>query len=357
MFGIALTLALAIPAATPPPVDVARPPPAETVFAIPDELRENFNRQVLSRTRSREQRLYKLVEYLIEPSGLGLKYKSNATLTVGESYRNREVNCMAFTMLALALAREAGLPAYPQQIDRVMAWSLSGNVVTQSLHANAVIIAGDRKHMVDIAGGNFVAPVVDYKISDSHFLALFYGNRAMELFSEGHVEDALLWQQEALKHETGDASLWNNAGVLYQRLGDSAAAEASFLKAVQLNSRLGSTVSNLVAFYEARGSSAKAAFWQARADRILRSDPYFQFTEARRYEEVGNLDVAVSRYRRAVSLNREEPVFHFFLARAYYKLGRLRDAKAEMRFAAALSNQTDRVRYQSKLEALQRMKP
>ena len=72
---------------------------------------------------------------------------------------------------------------------------------------------------------------------------------------------------------------------------------------------------------------------------------------------MGNLDVAVSRYRRAVSLNREEPVFHFFLARAYYKLGRLRDAKAEMRFAAALSNQTDRVRYQSKLEALQRMKP
>ncbi|MEO6227525.1 MAG: tetratricopeptide repeat protein [Thermomonas sp.] len=330
------------------------PPPPEQVLAIPEQLREDFRRQVLA-TRSPEQRLYRLVDYMLKPQGLGLKYKADATNSIAESYRTREVNCMAFTMMAVVLAREAGLPAYAQQIDQIMAWDMSGDVVTQSLHANAVVTVAERKYMLDIAVGRVSAPVVDYRIDDEHLLALFYGNRAMELLGRSHLAEAITWQNEALRHDQTDATLWNNAGVLRQRTGDSKGAEQMYLAAVERNPRLTSALSNLVALYRERGDFKQASHWQRQSESVLSKDPYYQFVQGRRDEIAGDSQGAIGYYRRAISLNKREHQFHFYLARAYMQMGRLRDAKLELTSAQRLSAGVDQQRYQSKLDALRRM--
>lgn len=330
---------------------VPLPPPASQVLAIPDEMREAFREKVLV-TRSPEQRLYRLVDFMFKPDGLGLKYTPDVTSTVAESYRTRRVNCMAFTMMAVALAREAGFVAYAQQIDRVMAWDLTGDVVTQSLHANAVVVLNGRKFMLDIAAGRLSAPVMDYRISDEHLLALFYGNRAMEALAGGHVAEALTWQQEALRQDQGDATLWNNAGVLRQRLGDPAAAESMYLEALKRDSSLTSALSNLVAFYQRQGHLRKAHYWQQYAERALRRDPYYQFTQGRRDEAAGDYRGAIGYYKRAISLYKREHLFHFYLARAYYEMGSLKNADQELGLAAVLSEGTDQQRYQAKQDAL-----
>lgn len=353
MFLLSALLAAGIASQSMVGADVS-PMPSENVLAIPGEMREAFRRKVMA-TRLPEQRLYRLVDFMFKPDGLGLKYAPDATNSVSESYQTRQVNCMAFTMMAVALAREAGFTAYAQQIDRVMAWDVAGDVVVQSLHANAVVVVNGRKFMLDIASSGLAAPVLDYRISDEHLLALFYGNRAMELLAKGDVVSALSWQEEALRHEQGDATLWNNAGVLHQRMGHSEIAEEMYLVALQRNSKLSSALSNLIYFYQEKGHLRKMHYWQRYAERSLRMDPYYQFAQGRRDELDGNWGGAIKYYKRAISLYGREELFHFYLARAYYGAGNLGRADVELAVASRLSEGADKKRYQAKRDALRRI--
>lgn len=356
MLNTLFVAALALQPTNPVAVESGQfaPPPPEQVLAIPDELRTEFRRKVLE-TKSPEQRLYKLVDFMLKPNGLGLQYEADATHTVAESYLTRKVNCMGFTIMAVALAREAGLPAYAQQIDRIMAWNMTGNVVMQNLHANAAVFVGKRKYMLDIAAGDVAQPVVDSLIDDQHLLSLFYGNRAMELLAAGYPSQAMAWQEEALRLGPKDAAQWSNAGVLRQRLGYPAEAERMYLKAVDRSPRLTSALSNLIALYQGQQKYDLAAYWQRRSEKALGKDPYYQFAQGRREQQKGDNEGAASYFRRAISLRKKEPVFHFSLANAYFQEGRLREADTELNMAKKLSDGASQWLYQQKIDALRRI--
>lgn len=357
VFNVLLSSALALQAvAAPVPVAAAaEPPPPDQVMAIPGGLMQAYRQQVLDRTNAPEQRMRRMVDFMFDKDGLALEYKADATHTVAESYRTRQVNCLSFTLMAVALARAAGLEAHGQEIDRVLAWNLTGDVVMQSMHANVVVTIDRRDYMVDIASSRLYAPVLDYQVDDQHLMASFYGNRAMELLAAGQLDESKKWLGRALELSPEDAAFWNNAGVLSQRMGDPAAAEELFLRAAKKNPRLMSALSNLVALYHARGDSSRTAYWQDRAESILRKDPYYQFSLAERHAQSGDYRQAVDLYRRAISLEGDEQLFHFGLARAYMQLGELDDAESEMDVAYRLSGGSDRSRFQAKLDALRGM--
>lgn len=350
-----------------PSASAVAPPEPSQVMAIPDELRNAFETRVLDATHSPEQRLRQMIAFMFDKDGLGLRYRADTTNTIAESYRTREVNCLSFTLMAVALSREAGLKAQGQQINRVMAWSLIGDVVTQNLHANTVVTIKDRNLMMkdgrdfvldiasrDLNGQEYL--VTDYKVDDQHLLASFYGNRAMELLAAGRMADAQAWLDVALKLSPYDSIIWNNVGVLRLRTGDTAGAEEWFLRAAKQNPRLTSALYNLVALYHARGDSKNAVIWQERADRILRRDPYYQYSLGERHAQSGNYDDALRYYRRAISLHRDEPLFHFGLAQTYFQLGQSRRAGSELALARDLGGEKDHSRYQAKLDVLKRMR-
>jgi tetratricopeptide (TPR) repeat protein len=366
--GLALQTATATPMATAPVAVAAEmPPPPAEVMAIPEGLRRDLHERVMDGTNSPELRLRRMVDFMFAKDGLDLKYKADATNSVAESYRTRQVNCLSFTLMAVALAREAGLKAQGQQIDRVLAWSLVDDVVMQSMHANAVVTVKDRNLQVkdgrdfvlDIASGSLYTQdfiVHGFKVEDKRLLASFYGNRAMELLAQGRLDESKAWLDEALVLEPDEAMLLNNAGVLSQRAGDVAAAESAFLRAVNRNPRLMSVLNNLVAMYSARGDATRATYWKERADSVLRRDPFYQYSVAERYAEAGNHEEAVRYYRRAIALDSRERLFHFGLARAYTYLGRLGPAAKELDAAVKLSTEdVDRQRFQAKLDALRGM--
>lgn len=361
MFNLVLATVLAMqspagPVGLPAPPVVEAPSAPEQILAIPDQLHERFRKQVIETTRSPSLRLKRLVEFMFEPQGLGVEYDSGATHTVAETFRTRKANCLAFTLLTVALAREAGLDAYGQQIDRVLSWNVVDKVVLQSLHANAGVVIDDRHFVVDVASNEILASSVQHRISDERLLALYYDNRAMELMVAGRYAEARSWLDMALKYAPDDAAFLNNAGVLSQRMGDVAAAEGLFLSAADKDPRLTSALSNLVAFYQGAGDVARAAQWQARADKVMRSDPFYQFTLGQQKEQSGEFSEALDHYRHAVRLNRDEELFHFGLARAYFRLGRLRMANLELARAYDLSSGQDRMRYRGKLDALRQAK-
>ncbi|MGN6112877.1 MAG: tetratricopeptide repeat protein [Luteimonas sp.] len=373
--GLALQAVPATAAATPgavpaqPPVASVAPlvPPApEQVMAIPDELRAAFRARVVDATKMPEQRVRRMVDFMFDKDGLGLEYKGDATNTVAESYRTRQVNCLSFTLLAVALAREAGLRAQGQELDRVLAWNLVGNVVMQSLHANAVVtlkdrnlqVHDDRDFVLDIASSGLYTQdyiVHGYKVTDDRMLAAFYGNRAMELLAAGRLQESKAWLEKALQFDPEDATLWNNAGVLSLRLGEPVRAEEQFLHAARRDPRHTSVLFNLVGLYESRRDATRAGYWRERANRVLRRDPFYQFSLGERNAQAGNYEDAVLYYRRAISLDGRERLFHFALARAYVKTGRLDRAEKELDAAYRLSEGPERERFQAKLDALHAM--
>lgn len=354
---LATLLALqAAPVSSEEPAPLANPPSPEQVLAIPDALQRDFLDQVVNASQSPEQRLNRLAGFMLDEDGLGLKYSPNATRTITGSYDTRQVNCLSFTLMFVILARRAGLQAYGQQIDRVLAWGMSGDMVMQSMHANAVVTFNGRKFMADIAADGLSTPVANFQVDDEQLLALFYSNRAMELLTTGHARDAQVWLDVALGHSPHDATLLNNAGVLSQRRQDVVAAEAFYVQALTENPRLTSAYSNLIALYRTKGDLTKAVYWQQRAGRVLRSDPYYQFTQGRQREQSGDYAEAADLYRRAIRINNDEPLFHFGLARAYYQLGQSHRAGLELILARNLSGKEDQIRYQAKLDALSLMK-
>ncbi len=355
MLSVILATVLAlqgVPASNEALTQLHIPPTPEQVLAIPEELQRDFLDKVVNPTRSPEQRLGRLSNFMFDEDGLGLKYMPDATYTLTEAYGKRQVNCLSFTLMFVVLARKAGLKAYAQQIDRVLAWGTTGDTVIQSMHANAVVTFDGRKFMADIAADELSTPVANFQVDDEQLLALFYSNRAMELLTTGHVREAQAWIDVALLHSPDDATLLNNSGVLSHRRGDVAAAETSYLRALVENPKLTSAYSNLIALYRAKGDLAEAAAWQQRAEKILRKDPYYQFSLGRQQERSGEYAKAVSLYRRATRINDDEPLFHFGLARAYYQLGQSRRAGLELIQARNLSGKVDRIRYQAKLNAL-----
>lgn len=351
---LATLLALQIPNSVPP---AELPPPPEKVLAVPEELRKAFRDRVVDARRSPKQRLSRLVEFVFDKNGLGIEYQPDASLTVEEAFQERKVNCLSSTLLVVALAREAGLNAYGQQIDRVLSWGSAGEIVMQSMHANAIIEVEGRRYVVDVDASEATAATdALHPVSDQQLLALYYGNRAMELMVAGRQSEATPWIDAALRYAPDDPTLLNNAGVLSLRTGNPAAAEAYFKNAIGQKPELMSALSNLVAFYKNRGDSERAGMWRTRAEKVLRKDPYYQFTLARQFEQAGNYSEAARMYRRAIALNRKEHRFHFGLARIYFTLGDFRGADRELSVAYKLSIGNDRDRYGDKLAALRKLR-
>lgn len=357
MNGILLLLTMAMQSATPPLATAPdTPPQVAEVTTIPDELQRAFERNVINVTRSPEARLHKLVEFVFDEGKLGVTYQPDTTRTIAESYQARKVNCLSSTLLIVNLARQAGLAAYGQQIDRTLSWSANGDIAFQSKHANAIIEVGERRYVVDVDSQEGIATNALRPITDQLLYALYYGNRAMELLASGNTGAARAWIDAALALAPDDAGLLNNAGIISLREGNIIRAEERLLAAIKAAPDDMSTLSNLIALYERAGNAAQAAQWRDRAGESLRGNPYYQYTLARQQELGGNYRTALKLYRRAARLTPNEHRFQFGIARTHFLMGNLHKAERALASARALSAGESQARYADKLAALKRMR-
>ncbi|MFT4255629.1 MAG: transglutaminase domain-containing protein [Pseudoxanthomonas sp.] len=370
MANFLLAVALALPTPLPPAIE-APPPPAvasaivdsgqippapEQVLAIPAELRRMLQTQVIAPARGPKARLDRLLAFMFDKNtGLGMEYQPDASYTVEQALRTRRANCLTFTLMSVALAREAGLPAFAQEIDRALSWDeADGNLVMQSNHVNTGVMVDGRLYTIDVASDELLLHTMPHRIDDARLLSFYYNNRAMELAVAGDPASEV-WLRTAMASDDSHAAVWNNAGVMAQRRGDRNAAEQDFLTALKYNPKHTGALSNLVGFYRREGNTERSAWWQRRAERILRNDPFHQYLIGQQAEQRGDLAQALQHYRRAVRLDGNEHLFHFALARIHLYQGRSRQAGKELALAHDLSVGEKRNRYQAKLEKLRQM--
>lgn len=344
------TLALSPTAAEPLPAVVV--PPAAQVMEIPAPLREALQREVIERSPRGLARLERLVAFLYDPEGLDIRYRHDADHTVAETWASRQANCLSFTLLTIALAREAGLEAYGQEIPRTLSWYSEGDTLYFSNHVNAGIRVGRHEYTVDVASDSLLTRDPPTRVDDGRLLAVYYSNRGVSLLADGDLAGTGRYIAAALAADPGYASGWNNAGVLQLRTGARTAAEADFRHALDLDGGHEGALMNMAALSEARGDRAAAAKYRGRIERARLRNPFHFFALAVEDEKRGDYASAATHYRQAIHLHDGEHRFHFGLARAWLHLGEARKAGRALRRAHDLAKGETRLRYQAKLDAL-----
>lgn len=356
MIHLLLAAALALSPGAAPEAATAVPPP-EQVLAIPAPLQEALQAQVIDRSRRGLPRLERLVAFMYEPDGLGIRYRHDADHTVAETWRTREANCLAFTLLTVALARAAGLEAHGQEIAKTLSWYSEGDTLYFSNHVNAGIDIGRHVYTVDVGSDNVLTNDPPQQIDDRRLLAVYYSNRAANLLAQGRFAAAAGHIDAALAADERYATAWNNAGVLKVRSAQSVGAEHDFLRALELDGMHDGAMMNLASLYAGRGEELRAAHYRRRIEQSRQRNPFHFFMLAVEAEKRGDHADAARQYRRAISLYDGEHRFYFGLARAYLHLGDARRAGRALQRAHDLAQGDVQARYQAKLDLLRRQLP
>ncbi|MBH1531690.1 UDP-N-acetylglucosamine-peptide N-acetylglucosaminyltransferase [Stenotrophomonas maltophilia] len=349
------------PAATEAPAVVASTaaatiPTPQQVFAIPPAMRDMLRTQVINRSYSREQRLQALVEMIFDRHGLDLQYDADATLTVSEIWQQRRANCLAFTLMFVALAREAGIQARVQEVGQVVSWyqDQAQGLVYSVGHVNAGVGFAGRFATVDLDRNVLYDRRGPLPISQARALAHFYNNRGAERMASGDLVGARTFFNAALAQDNSFAATWNNLGVLENRTGDTAAARRALETALRLDGRQDAALTNASALYRKLGMVVQAQALEQRLQSVQREDPFAQYMLGAEAERAGQLDQAIRYYRQAVRLYDTAHQFHFGLARAYFLAGQLKRADRELLRAQELGGAPQQARYQAKLDILAR---
>ena len=194
MFSWLLAAALALPSPAPATVVATDPIPRSEVMAMPPALQAQVHAIVIGNDASPTQRFQRLMNFVISEDGLGMTYEEDATYTVAQAYATRKANCLTFTLLVLAVAKEAGLEAYPQEVGETLSWREVDGTIYRDNHINAGVRVGAHRFTVDPAADLIFLPRSPVKVSHERLLSHYYNNVAVDRLQEGRIDAALAYR-------------------------------------------------------------------------------------------------------------------------------------------------------------------
>lgn len=338
MTAWAMAAALALNASAPS----LEMPSWEDVIAVPADLHPQFDAYALKQRYGPQERVQRIVEFMLGPEGVALQYDLDTTRTVAETLHSRRGNCLSFTLTFVTLARQAGVDAYVQETDHVLV-SLQqagagreGNTVYRAGHVNVGVRIRGQRFVIDFDRSIVATARPPKAITDQRALAHYYNNRGAEQMASGSHSTARAFFDAAITLEPDFVSPWNNLGVLHLRNGEPQAAERAYLAALARAPKFVSTLSNLTGLYQQLGEDAKLAAYQRRLIAVQKRDPFHYFLLGMQHESRGDNAQALAQYQRAIGLHRGEPQFYLAAARIYGRLGEPKQAQRARTRAQAL---------------------
>ena len=202
------------------------------VLAVNRDMLE-FLDQHVNRHHGRTLKLYELLHAIITDYSFGLKY-DETTRTAQETFAARQGNCLSFTNMFVAMAREVGINATYQEIDIPPDWSHEGDIYMLTRHVNVVVDTGGKSvREVDFNIDDFQSGYNRQVISDETALAHYYSNIGAEFLQQAQPLEALRYFRKAASIDENFAPVWSNLGQLYQFQGKTELANRYYTQSNQ----------------------------------------------------------------------------------------------------------------------------
>ncbi|MGI1679300.1 MAG: tetratricopeptide repeat protein [Cellvibrionaceae bacterium] len=288
---------------------------------------------------TREEKLEKLFDAISYNPDYKIQYDARATLTGADVFKTQRGNCLAFSAMFIALAREAGLVANFQQVDVPPSWdALSDEVLIQYRHVNAKIqLKYGRDGVIDFRIDRYSETYPRQILSDDMGLALYYSNISMQHVVEGDFARAYVASKRALEADSSTAFIWNNMGIVQRRLGNLSLAEASYRQALQLNPYDWSALNNLAFVFDKYNEKERADELRQLSDKYKLRDPYYRYALAQYSYRKGDYNEVIELLDVSVSKRRSEHRFYYLRGLAYWEQGDKQRAISDVKKAIKVS--------------------
>jgi len=325
------------------PAAAERLPARSDPFALSPETRSWIRDQV-GAGGSTDRRLKELAA-LFAPDGLlQLDYDLVASQGAEATLEAGRGNCLSFTILFVALARELGLDARIQEVPVARTWSRVEDTVVSDRH----VIASGRspRGFWEVDFGRLTRPSGEPRepLPDRVVAAMLESNQGAAALSRGDSAEALERLRRAARMAPELGQSWVNLGVALGRAGAPADAELAFRTALIHQPGEPSALSGLMRLYRETGATATADALEAILPRLLEHNPYHLYNRGLQAEREGNPGRARALFARAVRARPGEPWFHTALIRASLESGDAEAGRVALLRARARVDDPDELR-------------
>ncbi|WHI50538.1 transglutaminase domain-containing protein [Microbulbifer sp. MLAF003] len=162
--------------------------PSEDLLWLSPEVRDFL--ATLAPDSDSRHRLAALIRAFEEREFL-VQYDENSTLSAMETYRQERGNCLAFTLMMVAMARELGAEAYFNQVEVPPVWSHDeAETFVLYRHINMVSESLRGRRVVDFNLAAYDPVYKQFELDDTTAFSLYYSNRGIELMRAGERKQA-----------------------------------------------------------------------------------------------------------------------------------------------------------------------
>jgi Flp pilus assembly protein TadD len=322
------------------------------IVAINPEMKA-FLEANINRSSGQEARLSQLVRAVVGGETFELVY-DDSTRTAMDTFELRHGNCLSFTSMFVAMAREIGLEAHFQEVAIPPDWSMVGGVFLLSKHVNALIeLRNKSSRVVDFNNYSFDYFQDGAAISDARARAHYFNNLGAEHMLGGETGLAYANLRQSLLEDATFASAWVNMGILHRREALGAYAEAAFRAALELESWNTLAMSNLASLYAEQGDDERAERYLSEVRSHRMQNPYYRYAAANEALAEGDYETAISHLRYAIRKRGSEDRFYHLLSVTYLMSGDQEQAQKWMKKAEEVARESrDKQRYHYKLQLL-----
>ena len=286
---------------------------------------------------SSDSRAWNLVWATTDRNVLQFEYDPGLTLGPVETFRQRKGNCLAFSSMLVAMARQRGLDAWFQEVEIPPQWNNINNTLLFSIHVNVLIQGRRDQWVVDVSGQPAVAASKIKRISDAEVLAQYYNNMGADALTADNLPLAHAYFAKAIETGPQLAYLWSNLAVVFNRNEQIDDAKQGYLAALDMDSNNSIAANNLFMLYEREGNLQAAEALRSRVEKHRRKNPYYLYYLSVVAFDEGRFGESRKMLQQAIHLKEQEYRFHYELARALARLGDLVGAQASLDRALQLA--------------------